>query len=112
MSDAWMKEMSKFMSRPGATPGLMAFDPVQHAEVSTEDIKAMSDTDLVKLLNGEGNVDGFVGLDLRLAIMTEIGSRSTERAAKPNWAAIVGLVVAVVSLLATCLAWLGPLGGP
>lgn len=108
MTHSWMKEMSKFMSRSSSKPGLTALDPLQPVEISSKDFKFLSDTDLVKLLNGDGNVNGFVGLGLRQAIMSEIGSRSTERAAKPSWTGIAGLVVggALVDGGMPCLAWL------
>lgn len=80
MSNSWMKEAGRFMLRPSSMPGLTEFEPLRHADISAEDIKSMPDSELNRLLAGEAEVDGFVGLGVRQAIMSEQNRRALKRA--------------------------------
>lgn len=78
--------------------------PIEFAELSTADIKAMSDDDLQKLLIGDSDIDGFIPLSVQMAISNELTQRAIRNSAKPHWSTIPMLMVTVIAAAGSWIA--------
>ncbi|MFC2998243.1 hypothetical protein ACFODO_23920 [Acinetobacter sichuanensis] len=77
--------------------------------LTMEEIKQLSDDELLKLLSGEGR-DGAISAPLLQAISYELTSRQIQRASKPHWTVkptfyaviffgLMTIVIGILSLL-------------
>lgn len=71
--------------------------------LTMEEIKQLSDDELLKLLSGEGG-DGVISAPLLQAISYELTSRQIQRASKPHWNVYAILALTFIAAAASVFA--------
>lgn len=74
------------------------------ARLSIEDIKKLSDTELLSILSGDAKLNGMMEMPLLQLIVSELQSRSIEKASKPHWSVTPNFLVGLVAMIASCFA--------
>lgn len=67
-------------------------------KLTLEEIKQLSDDDLMKLLSGEGK-SGIIPAPLLQAISYELTSRQIKESSKPHWTVYFGVVLAFIAAI-------------
>jgi hypothetical protein len=65
-------------------------------KLTLEEIKQLSDDELMMLLSGEGR-SGIIPAPLLQAISYELTSRQIKKSSKPHWTAYVGVLLALIA---------------
>lgn len=69
-----------------------------------EDMKDMSDAELLAVLNGEGGPRGMMTGQTAQLIASELQARAIDRASKPHWSTVPSFWLLVISAIAACIA--------
>lgn len=77
---------------------------IKAANLSSSEIKAMTDDEIIAILTGEKNVNGILPLATQKVLTNELLTRSIKRASKPHWTIPVGFWIAVIAMIAACIA--------
>jgi len=80
------------------------FPKLRTASFSSEEIKAMTDEDIKAILTGEKEIDGVLPITLQIALSNELTTRAIKKASKPHWSLPYGFAVAVIAMVAACVA--------
>ena len=70
--------------------------------MTLQEIKSLSDDELLMLLSGEGQ-NGVIPAPLLQAISYELTSRQIQRSSKPHWTIIPTFFVACIAAIATLI---------
>jgi len=80
------------------------FGEIMTVKLSVAEIKALSDDELLAVLNRESGLEGIIPLPLQLAITSELMARHAERIAKPHWSVTPQFWLGLVAAIAGCIA--------
>ena len=72
--------------------------------LSVSELKAMSDAELLAVLNGESSRKGIVSLQLQQIITSELFRRNLVRTSKPHWSMTPSFWLLIISTTAACIA--------
>ncbi|ENW64839.1 hypothetical protein Q5X42_04965 [Acinetobacter baumannii] len=77
-------------------------------DLSYDQIKALTDEELVKLLSGESH-EGFIREPTIQLISNELLMRQIKEASKPHWTTVPAFILLIVTLILTTLTSLKPI---
>jgi hypothetical protein len=77
---------------------------INFAEITSDDIKAMQDEEIIQILTGEKDMGGAIDLGTRQVLTNELMTRSIKRASKPHWSVMPSFWLLVATVVLTALA--------
>lgn len=80
------------------------FPEIKIVSLSVEEVKAMSDVDLLALLSGERKPEGMIPLPVQQVITSELLTRSISRGSRPHWSVTPSFWLLIIGTSAACIA--------
>ncbi len=76
---------------------------IKFAEISSSDIKAMKDDEIVQILTGEKDMCGMLDLGTRQVLTNELMARTIKQASQPHWSVKPSFWLLVITVILTAL---------
>jgi hypothetical protein len=72
---------------------------IKWLDLTVDQVKSMSDADLLKILSGESELDGTMSMPVQQLITSELLSRGIAKGSKPQWSVVPSFWLLVLTAI-------------